>query len=287
MAVEIYGHRGCAGLMPENALPAYEKAMAIGVDAVDMDIGMSKDGVVMVAHDPELSPDLTQLGGQWISESGILLKDLTYAELQRYDIGFMKEGSLYAQKHPIRKSMSDVRMPSLQEAIAFVKQQPGGDKVKFQIEIKTQPNTPDKTFAPDVIARAVVKVVQDEGVAHRTEIHSFDWRALKDLKILDTAITRSYLTSTAWEAYDVRPVLNFPALLNEMKDLGAQIWCPDRADLFTHPDGRAHIQLAHQLGLRVVVWTVNEIKDMQTLMKWGVDGLISDYPDRLKKLLGD
>jgi glycerophosphoryl diester phosphodiesterase len=285
MTVEIYGHRGCAGLMPENALPAYEEAMEIGVDAVDMDIGMSKDGVVMVAHDPELSPDLTQLNGQWISESGLLLKDLTYAQLQRYEIGFMKEKSVYAEKHPIRKSMSGVRMPSLQEAIAFVKNQAGGDKVKFQIEIKTQPNTPDKTFSPEVIARAVVKVVQDEGVSDRTEIHSFDWRALNDLKTLDPSITRSYLTSTAWEGYDARPVLNFPALLHEMKDLGAQIWCPDRIDLFTHPDGRSHVQLAHQLGLGVVVWTVNEVVDMKTLMEWGVDGLISDYPDRLKKLL--
>lgn len=285
MKPQIYAHRGGAGLMPENTLPAYKKAMEIGVDAVDMDVGMSKDGVVMVAHDPVLLPEITKYQGHWLPDVSILLKDKTATELAEYDVGQMKRWSLYGLRHLGRKNIPNTPMPRLQEVIAFVKQQPGSDQVKFQIEIKTRPNAPDQTFSPEDILRAVVKVVQAEGVSDRTEIHSFDWRALKELPMLAPEITPSYLTSTSWAGYDRKSVLDFRALLAEMKSLGAKVWCPGMRDLLYDPRSPEYVDLAHELGLRVVVWTVNSPGDMKRLIKWGVDGLITDYPDRLKRLL--
>lgn len=146
--VLIYSHRGARGLAPENTIPAYSIGLGIGIDYVDMDVGVTKDGIVVVTHDLVLNPDLTRdSDGKWISDKQVLIKDLTWKELQIYDVGGLKPKTKYVIDFPMQKVISGVHIPSLRNAIRFVNKA-SNNKIKFQIEIKTDPLHPEITFSP-------------------------------------------------------------------------------------------------------------------------------------------
>src|SRR5688572_214117 len=95
--LDVQGHRGARGLAPENTLPAFEKALALGVTTLELDVGVTRDGVVVVGHDPTINPDIARgPDGQWLAARGPAIRELTFAELQRYDVGRLKPGSNYA-----------------------------------------------------------------------------------------------------------------------------------------------------------------------------------------------
>ena len=302
--IEVYAHRGVRSYAPENAMPGYVAALAIGTHWVDMDVVMTRDGEIVVSHDIKLNPDIVRdAHGAFITEQK-LAKNLTLAELQSYDVGRMNPASAYSKFFPAQLGMDGVRMPTLREVIRYVKAKTGG-KVGFQIEFKTDPANPDWTYTPAQFAAALYRVLADEGVIGISEIQSFDWRCLYELQKLDARVKTAYLTEwdnepgTPNSFFDPDPakaglwtggvlIKNHGNSIPQMiKDLGGTCWEPEDTQLT-----KETLDEAHRLGLKVVVWTWPEHSGttfdaalVSKLIDWGVDGIITDDPGMLISML--
>jgi len=263
----LQGHRGARGHAPENTLPGFERALALGVDTLELDVGVTRDGVVVIHHDRRLNPDLARgPDGQWVSAPAPTIYTLSYQQLSMYDVGRIRPGSEYARRFPHQKPVDGTRIPRLQELFSKTKQ----TKVRFNIETKLVPEAPDETLAPEPFARALIAEVRKAGVAARTTIQSFDFRTLAVVQREAPEITTAYLTSgKKGEAA--------PRMVHAAK--GA-IWSPGFQDL----DARA-LAVARELGIKVIPWTVNEPADIARVLDMKVDGIISDYPDRVREML--
>jgi glycerophosphoryl diester phosphodiesterase len=289
-AFDLQGHRGARGLAPENTLPAFARALAIGVTTLELDAGLTEDGVVVVAHDRRLNPDIVRgTDGRWLVGRTRTIRELTFHELGRYDVGRIRPGSDYSRRFPLQRRMDGVRIPKLEDVFALAREA-HNDEVRFNIETKLSPLTPDETAGPDELARAVIKVVRANGVERRTTIQSFDWRTLAVVQREAREIATAYLTSDAENVRDVgagpSPWTNGLRLADHgsvpkmVKAAGGRIWSPNYGDLT-----EALVKEAKGLGLQVLPWTVNDPPEMERLIDWGVDGIITDYPDRLRDVM--
>jgi glycerophosphoryl diester phosphodiesterase len=264
---DLQGHRGARGHAPENTLPGFERALAIGVDTLELDVGVTRDGVVVIHHDRRLNPDLARgADGKWIEAPGPTIHSLTYAQLERYDVGRIRPGSEYAKQFAHQQPIDGTRIPRLAELFELVKK----SEVRFNIETKLSPDAPDETMPPEPFARALLAEVRKAGVERRTTIQSFDFRTLAVVQREASVIRTAYLTS----GKKGEPV---PRMVHEAR--GA-IWSPDFRDL----DARAR-SVARELGLQVIPWTVNNPADIARVLDMKVDGIISDYPDRVREAL--
>lgn len=287
----LEGHRGARGHAPENTLAAFRKALEIGVTTLEMDLALTKDGVLVVSHNPELNPDITRgPDGKFLSANGPAIRGLTLGEVKQYNVGRLNPDRPYAGQFATQQPSEDERIPTLQEVVSLVRDK----QVRLDIEIKTDPTRPNLTADIPTFAKAVVDFLRAEKLSDRTVVQSFDFRALKEVKSLDPTIATSCLTIERGESDNVqagRPGVspwlggldiaefkgNLPALV---KKTGCQIWAPFFRDL-----SEARLQAAHDLGLKVVVWTVNAPTDIATMLDRGVDGIISDYPDRVREAM--
>jgi glycerophosphoryl diester phosphodiesterase len=262
--MDVQGHRGARGHLPENTLPAFSRALELGVTTLELDTGVTRDGVVVVHHDRRLNPDVARLDGKWVTAPAPTIYSLTFADLQRYDVGRIRPGSEYAARFPHQKPLDGTRIPMLSEVFALA----GKTKVRFNIETKLLPTHPEDTLGPEAFVRALMSEIRTAGVERRTTIQSFHYRTLKIVEREAPEIETAYLT----EAKDSIP--------KKVRALGARLWSPD-----FHALERATVEEAHQLGLRVIAWTVNEPADIHRMIDWRLDGVISDYPDRVIKAL--
>lgn len=290
--LDIQGHRGARGLMPENTLPAFARALAIGVTTLELDTAITQDGIIVVSHDSTLNPDITRdKNGDWISRDDIPVRDLTWAELQEYDVGRIRPHSAYAKRFPDQQAVDGTRMPRLADVFALVRQA-GGRHIRFNIETKISPGHPRRTLPPDAFARALISMVRAEKLESRVTIQSFDWRTLQVVRREAPSINTVCLTAQQpWQdnirAHDTASpwtaglhVRDFGGSLPRLvKAAGGTVWSPYYGEVT-----REAVQEAQQLGLKVVVWTVNEPRDIERMIDYGVDGVISDYPDRLRNI---
>lgn len=261
MTLDVQGHRGARGHLPENTLPAFALAIEMGVTTLELDVGVTRDGVVVVHHDRRLNPDVARgPDGQWVQWPTPTMHSLSFAELQRYDVGRIRPGSEYAARFPHQQPVDGTRIPRLADLFSLAAKTP----VRFNIEIKVVPTHPDETLAPEPFARAVIAEVRKSGLEKRSTIQSFDWRAVRVVEREAPEIATAYLT----EAKD--------SDVAKVRAAGAKTWSPDYRALT-----KAMLDEAHAGGLRVVVWTVNDPRDIARMIGWGVDGIISDYPDRV------
>src|SRR5688572_11227528 len=146
---DLQGHRGARGLLPENTLPSFQRALDIGVDTIECDMAITKDGVVVIYHDLWLNPDITRgPDGQWLASRGPAIKDLTFAELQRYDVGRIKPGTAYAKTFSEQQPVDGTRIPRLSDLFDLVKRS-GNEKVGFDCETKVSPNERGATLPPE------------------------------------------------------------------------------------------------------------------------------------------
>jgi len=293
---QIYAHRGGRGLMPEQTLPAYVAALRLGVDYVDMDIGMTKDGVLVITHDLTLNPDLTRdQNGRWITDR-IPISQLTLPELRIYDVGRLKPGTRYASYFPYQRSVDLTPIPTLKEVVQFVKKM-AGDKVGFQIEIKNDPTQPELTASPKDFAKALYQLMTEENISDRAEIQASDWRCLIELNKLNKHIKTAYLSDHTTVTMDdtekgvwtagLLPKDYSYSLPQMVKHLGGFCWEPFEMDVT-----KSSLDEAHRLGLKVVVWgwpeqegTEFNYAQVEKLIDWGVDGIITDRPDILRGIL--
>ena len=273
MPVELIGHRGARGLYPENTVEGFRAAIARGVARFELDAGVSADGVVVVHHDVALNPDIARdRSGAWLAAPTSLLKDLTLAEIRRFDVGRLRPGSATAARHPEQMPADGARIPELVEVLAL--------PAHFTIEVKSLPARPEATIPAEAMAERVAAAIDAADAQTRVTVSSFDWRVQRAMRRLRPAIPLAYLTSSDTAAasrlwWDGSSQAGHGgSVARAVAAEGGAIWSPE------HPEiAEADIAAAHALGLAVVTWTVNRTVDMIRLIGWGVDGVITDRPD--------
>lgn len=288
VAFDLQGHRGARGLAPENTLAAFERALEIGVTTLELDIAITADGIAVISHDPALLEAITRdAEGQWLTARGPLIKNLSLTQVQRYDVGRSNPATPYGRQFPYQVAHDGQRIPTLAALFKRV-QELGAHAVQFDIETKVFPHRPDDTAAPDAFVDILLATVREAGMSERVMVQSFDWRTLKRIQKLEPRIRTVYLTiqqphantvaSGAWTAGLL--LAQHASVAHMVKASGGTVWSPNFADI----DGQA-VKGAQALGLKVIPWTVNEAADADRLIGWGVDGLISDYPDRMREVM--
>lgn len=289
LAFDLQGHRGTRGYAPENTLPAFERALEIGVDTLELDIGITADGMVVIAHDPYLNPAITRdASGQWLAgDKGPLLNSLTLAQLQAFDVGRIRPDSAYAKTFNLQQPRDGTRIPTLAALFDRVKAL-RADHVRFNIETKLNPQQPQDTVAPEAMVNALLKVIREAGMDQRVAIQSFDWRTLQLVQRLEPAIPTVHLTIQTANNDNLRggewtngaTFADAGSAPRMVKAAGGTVWAPNGGAVT-----EALVKEAQSLGLRVIPWTINTPADMERLLGWGVDGIITDYPDRLRTVM--
>lgn len=293
-AFDLQGHRGARGLAPENTLPAFATALTLGVTTLELDINLTSDNAVLVGHDPVLLPTVTRKpDGSFLKEPGPAIRQTTLAELRRYDVGRLNPDNRYSQNYPEQKPVDGTRMPLLSDVFALVARA-GNSDVRFNIETKVSPLKPNDSATPEELAAALVAEIRKAGMSSRATIQSFDWRSLKHARQIAPEIPLAMLTIETPNSDNVErgkpgasPWLggldvddyggSVPKLVQAA---GGRVWSP-----FWRNVTKENVAEAHALGLQVIPWTVNDPADMARLIEAGVDGIISDYPDRLRRVM--
>ena len=288
---DLQGHRGARGLAPENTIAGFRQALEVGVTTLEMDATVTRDGVVVLSHDPLLNGELTRdAKGEWISARPAIYS-LELAELHSYDVGRLRPGSAYAVRFREQRAVDGERIPTLAAVLELASIAP---RMRFNVETKIDPRYPDRTPGPEEFAEAVIAVLHTAGVIGRSMLQSFDWRTLRHAKRVAPQLELSCLTVEGTEGSNVQigqpgaplhlgglDVDDFDGSVPRLVAAAeCAVWSPHFRDVTPSRLGEAH-----ELGLRVIPWTVNDEKDVRRLVELGIDGLISDYPDRLRGVL--
>lgn len=296
-ALDLQGHRGARGLAPENTLAAFGKAAAIGVTTLETDLALTSDGVLILSHEPRLASALTRRpDGQWLSEDGATFWSQRLQDVSGYDVGRLNPAHPYAATWTEQIPVDGQRIPTLKQLFDLARdaRTPGGQPVQFSIETKITPSSHNQTPEPNRFAKAVVDAVRAARMSDRVTVQSFDWRTLIEVKKSAPDLPTSCLTiesssmntvaedasgASPWHARLKRadyggslPRLAFAA--------GCTSWAPFWRNLTAES-----VAEARALGLKLIVWTVNDAAEMQRLAALGVDGIITDYPDRARRAL--
>ena len=215
--------------------------------------------------------------------------------MQRYDVGRLKPGTAYAADFPEQRAIDGTRIPALTELFDMVKRL-GADHVRFNIETKVTPTSGAETPDPETFAAALAKAVREAGLTTRVSLQSFDWRTLAAMRSIAPQIERVCLTVEALNFDSVRrgepgpspwlAGLDIDDFAGSVPRLVAAAGCAVWSPLYRNarPDD---VAAAKALGLKVIPWTVNERSDMERLIALGVDGIITDYPDRLRAVMAE
>lgn len=268
---DFEGHRGCRGLMPENTIPGFLYALDLGVTTLEMDVVITQDEKVICSHDPWFSHEiaLDSIGQEILksNEKDYNIFEMAYKETQNFDVGTKPH-----ERFPDQEKFA-VTKPLLTDVIEQAEQhasKTGRALPFYNIETKCTPET-DNIFhpAPAKFSDLLLEVILEKGISDRTIIQSFDIRTLKYIREHYPKIKVALL------------VENTLGISQNLDNLGflPEIYSPDfslvNADL---------IAFCHARNIQVIPWTVNEVSDMKRLIALGVDGLITDYPNRFKSL---
>ncbi|KPJ75386.1 MAG: hypothetical protein AMJ54_15145 [Deltaproteobacteria bacterium SG8_13] len=290
-AFYVVGHRGAAGLAPENTLSSFARACELGVDAVELDALLTADKEVVVHHDFRLKPALTRSpDGDWLKPGSLpVIKDLRLDELKTYDVGRLKPGTGYARRYPEQTPVDGERIPTLREVIRLLKQQ-CGPTTQLWVEIKTSPEAADLTPAPETVSEMVIEILRGEKISDRTRILSFDWRNLVHVQKIAPDIPTVYLSLEGSRLNNIKSgqpgaspwmagldIDDFSGSIpHAIRAAGGRYWASYYKQLTV-----ASLRAAHELGMEVYVWTPDAQDAMKHLIEMGVDGIITNRPDRL------
>ena len=265
--LEIQGHRGARGLLPENTIPGFVLALREGADVLEMDLCISADGQVIVSHEPWMNHEMcrTPEGRDITAEEArsFNLRTMTAGQIADFDCGLRSHPRFPEQRHlPAHK-------PTLAEVVQVIETVPllDGAPVRYNLEIKHKPEY-EPQFCPDAatFARLVIAEVQRLGIGERTCIQSFSSAALEAVH------EQAPDWTTAWLVDSDGPVEAQFDKLSFRPDIYSPNWKRINAD---------DVHALQSQGIRVIPWTVNEGADLFAVMQMGVDGIITDYPDRL------
>jgi glycerophosphoryl diester phosphodiesterase len=293
-AFDLEGHRGARGLAPENTLAAFRRALDVGVSTIETDIAVTRDLVPVISHNPNLVPQLVRdVAGNWLAAPGPAIHSLTQDELRRYDIGRMNPATKYARDFPEQRASDGERFPTLRELLHLVAV--ARKPVRLNIETKLTPDNVGDTVDAHTFVRVILDEVQAAKLADRVTIQSFDWRSLAEAKRIAPDVRTSCLTietsgmntmargadgASPWHA-GLRDAdyASVPALVAAAR---CSTW-----SMFWRNLTPSQVADAHARGLAVLPWTVDNPDDMRRLIDMGVDGIITDYPDRLRSVMAE
>lgn len=260
---EIHGHRGARGHYPENSIYAFDYALNNDVNALELDLHMTKDKQLIINHNSSIDTKLC------INGPSVPLKDLTLSEIKQYNCSIQNE------KFPLQKKIDDVRLITLNELLEYIKLSNSQykDTIKFNIEIKTE----DKIDSENEVyefAVELINILHKNNISNRTIIQSFDQRAIIIVKKIDPSIKLSFLIED--------PKIN---MIEIGKKLNVDIISPDYTFL-----NKDIVNQLHDNNILVLPWTVDTTTDLQKMININVDGVITDYPkemiDYIHKLNG-
>lgn len=297
----IQGHRGTRDLSPENTLASFAAAMEIGVTQIEIDTHLSKDGVVIVSHNPTLDPLIAKdKNGKWVTDQNKPdLRLVTAAEAKTYDVGSLNPagGGYYKAHGLLKKNVKNEAVPTLEEVFQLVKAY--NNNVIINIELKSYAdsraggfNTPVETHVTKVLELINKYQMQD-----KVDIQSFDWRVLEEVRRQNKDIAIGTLTCE-------QPSLGKTEVYRQVGQPGSSLWMGGldiddfggdyvkaskvlNADFVAPYLGEVTPELvaeAHELGMKIYPWTVNNPADMERLIDMGVDGIISDRPDLVRQV---
>ncbi|HEX9958290.1 MAG TPA: glycerophosphodiester phosphodiesterase family protein [Fibrella sp.] len=274
---DLQGHRGCRGLMPENTIPAFLKALDLGVNTLELDVVISQDRQVVVSHEPYFNAEFSSKpDGTPVSKSeqkGLVLYKMPYSEIKRYDVG--SNGN---PRFPEQQKLK-VYKPLLSEMIAAVEAyriQKNLPAFSYNIELKSEEAEYEQSQPRPAEFCELVNSVLSQAMlpADRITIQSFDFAVLQEWN-------QHALAKKALPVRLAALVENIRGVDHNLKKLGFKpaIYSP-----YFQLLGRESVDSLHQQGIKVVPWTVNNVADMRRMLELGVDGIITDYPNRAKEL---
>ncbi len=292
-AFDLQAHRGGRGLLPENTLASFENAIRMGVTTLELDIAITAEGIPVISHDPALNPAYTRdASGQWIKAHEPLIRNMTLEQVQSFDVGRLNPAHAYAREFPDQQPRDGQRIPTLAALFKLVKDL-GARDIHFDMETKINPHYPANTLAPQAFVERMLAVIREAGMTERVMVQSFDWRTLELLHRMEPRLRTMYLTMNspsystvkdgAWTAGHLLKDHgdSVPRLVKASAgSASGVIWAPNFNDLTPELLGEARA-----LGLQVIPWTVNDKPQMLRLIEWKVDGIITDYPDRLREVM--
>lgn len=272
---DIQGHRGCRGLLPENTIEAMKKAIDIGVTTLEMDVVISKDKQVLLSHEPFLSHEIAlDLNGKEITEDkekDYNLYHMNYDQIKQYDCGSkIHPRFLEQQKLKTYKPLLIDVIYFVEEYISKLQKVDPGRKIYYNIETKSDPKG-DGIYhpTPNEFIDLLVGVLNKTTISDRVYIQSFDVRTLQ------------YLHKKYPKFKTVLLVENKMSIQKNLNELGFKptVYSPEYILL-----DKNKVEFLHKKRIKVIPWTVNKTDDMTKIISYGVDGLISDYPDRYFEL---
>lgn len=279
----VHGHRGARASRPENTIPAFEFAIAHGVDALELDLAVTKDNVLVVSHSPFLTqPEMVdprmkeaikaerKCAGPALP-SGTPIHSLTLAELKKYDCG-----ATTLANFPQQQAVSNTTIPTFDEVLDLSSK----GNFNFNVETKSFINHPEFTPSPEIFVAMINEAVQRHHLDGRVILQSFDFRTLKAMRALNPRIRLSALFGEP--KYD--PIMGITdqdkTFAHMVKVTGADILSPD-ISLITPQQ----VDEAHKLGVKVIPYTVNTEEGWKRMAEAHVDGIITDDPAGLVQWL--
>jgi glycerophosphoryl diester phosphodiesterase len=263
VTTEVQGHRGAKGLRPENTLPGFAHAFETGVDAVELDVGLTADGVLVLHHDQALNRRICA-GSEY---AGRRIRELTLAQIKTVDAG-------RTSPHPL----PGTPIPTLEEVCGLLDRY--DPRPLLAIEVKTDPGW-SRAEVVECVAE-VARVVRAYGMQDRSRILGFDWRVLTAARRLAPEFGRVALAERKTLAPGSEWLEGRSAddWISGAADVHADMISPE--DVITSPEV---VRDAHEAGLGVAVWTVNEPPEMERFLDLGVDAIITDRPDTLRGVM--
>lgn len=289
--IRVVGHRGARGVLPENTLMGFEFALSTGAHLLEFDVVMTADMVPVITHNHRLhAPTFRDASGAFLTDEP-KVADLTWSELQRFDIGRVDGNSAYGRRFPDQAQIDGLRVPRLKDLLDKVAG-PGFENANLMLEIKSDPDFSTDTEYQSELVRRVVDEVRAAKLEQRTLLHSFDWKLLALCQTLAPDFPTSFLTEMPENEDEVGEDSSksvspdFSGRHDQIPDLvanaGGALWCP-----YVHDVVAGAVTRAQELGLVVAVWTVNELADIDRMIELGVDAIVSDYPGRVQRRLAD
>lgn len=268
-SIDIQGHRGCRGLFPENSLAAFEKAIDLGVHTLELDIAITKDLQVIVSHEPFMSKTicLKPNGLEIIDNEDMFfnLYNMSHDEIKKFDCG-----TKFHPNYPNQKKVKTYK-PLLKEVFQRVTSK--NSEVKFNIEIKSKPEYYGLyTPCPNEYVGIVLKEVEASGSFNRVNLQSFDLSILEEIKKQSSKMVIALLVDENENIEEKLKLLSFkPEIISPY---------------FKLLDKRI-IKTLKARDFKIIPWTVNDENDLENMINFQVDGIITDYPDLLIQMLND
>ena len=287
--IRIVGHRGARGVFPENTMLGFKSTIEMGINLVEFDVVLCADGVPVITHNHALhAPTFKHVGGKFIDHEPKVL-DLTWSQLQCFEVGRLDSSTQYGQRFPDQLQFDGIKVPKLDELLAYAASL-SDNAIYLMLEIKSDPNHLDNDVFRKKLVSEVIKRVRQFDLINQTLLHSFDWRILEECKSSAPELPTSFLTQINHNPADLGEDSSLSVgpnikdfgdhIPDYVFDKGGSLWCPNVQDITP-----TALRRAKNLGLVTAVWTVNTVEEIDRMIEYGVDAIVTDYPGRVQQRL--